>query len=50
MQFFEINKNFVSDDQFLDPDMNEEEFTMCFMYPVFNDLWKYSKNEIVIRW
>ncbi|KAI9268686.1 hypothetical protein BY458DRAFT_191770 [Sporodiniella umbellata] len=30
--------------------INENEFTMCFMYPLFYNLLKYSKRNIVIRW
>ncbi|CAO3663426.1 unnamed protein product [Rhizopus stolonifer] len=30
--------------------MNEHEFTMCFMYPLFNNLLKYSKKDMVVRW
>ncbi|KAI9014409.1 hypothetical protein CLU79DRAFT_890256 [Phycomyces nitens] len=46
------DKNLCSEgeNELLDENMNENEFTMCFMYPILNNLFKYSKKDMIIRW
>ncbi|CEP06883.1 hypothetical protein [Parasitella parasitica] len=34
----------------LNEDMNENEYSMCFIYTLLRNLFKYSKEDIVIRW
>lgn len=45
-----INLCSGGENELLDDEMNEHEYTMCFIYPLFSNLLKYSKEDMVIRW